>query len=78
MRAVGPASNDEMVLSFLRGEIDSARWGPHYMAVLNQIRTDRLSLIDNADLNDADANRARAMVLGPIRGYGRPDQRLRT
>jgi hypothetical protein len=71
MREVGPASNDEMVLSFLRGEIDSPRWGPHYMAVLNQIRIDRLSLIDNADLNDADANRVRAMVLGPVRGYGR-------
>jgi hypothetical protein len=34
------------------------------------MRSDRLSLIDNADLNDADANRIRARVLGPVRGYG--------
>jgi hypothetical protein len=70
MREEGSVSNDEMVLSFLRGEIDSPRWGPHYIAVLSRMRSDRLSLIDNADLNDADANRIRARVLGPVRGYG--------
>jgi hypothetical protein len=70
MREEGSVSNDEMVLSFLRGEIDSPRWGPHYIAVLSRMRSDRLSLIDNADLNDANANRIRARVLGPVRGYG--------
>jgi hypothetical protein len=60
-----------MVLSFLRGEIDSPRWGTYYMAILSEMRIDRLSLIDNADLNDVDANRVRAKVLGPARGYGR-------
>ena len=69
MREEGSVSNDEMVLSFLRGEIDSPRWGPHYIAVLSRMRSDRLSLIDNADLNDADANRSK----GPW-----PGQRLRT
>jgi|ERR1700731_1202440 hypothetical protein len=67
MREIGPASNDEMVLSFLRAEIDSPAWGPHQMAVLNQMRVDRSSLIDNADLTDADANRVRAIALGPVR-----------
>jgi hypothetical protein len=71
MREMGPASNDEMVLSFLRAEIDSPAWGPHHMAVLNQMGADRSSLIDNADLTDADANRVRAIALGPVRGYGR-------
>ena len=70
MREEGSVSNDEMVLSFLRREINSPRWGPHYIAVLSRMRSDRLSLIDNADLNDADANRIRARVLGPVRGYG--------
>ena len=70
MREEGSVSNDEMMLSFLRGEIDSPRWGPHYISVLSRMRNDRLSLIDNADLNDADANRIRARVLGPVRGYG--------
>ena len=58
MREIGPASNAEMVLSFLRAEIDSPR-GLHYIAVLNQMRADRYSLIDNADLNDANPNRVR-------------------
>jgi hypothetical protein len=71
MREIGPASNNEIVLSFLRAEIDSPRPGPHYIAVLNQMRADRYSLIDNADLNDANANRVRARALGPVRGYGR-------
>ena len=83
MREVGPASNDEMVLSFLRGEINSPRWGPHYMAVLNQIRTDRLSLIDNADLNDADATAfeqwslARSEATDVMRLYFAGSQRTR-
>jgi hypothetical protein len=59
MREIGPASNAEMVLSFLRAEIDSPRSGPHYIAVLNQMRADRYSLIDNGDLNDANPNRVR-------------------
>ncbi len=41
------------------------------MAIFNQMGADRLSLIDNANLNDADANRVRATALGPVRGYGR-------
>jgi hypothetical protein len=73
MREMGPATADEMVLSFLRAEIDSPVWGPHYMAVLNHMGVDRFSLIDNAeiDLSDANANRTRANALGLIRGYGR-------
>jgi hypothetical protein len=41
MREMGPASDEEMVLSFLRAEIDSPRRGPHYMAILMQMRADR-------------------------------------
>jgi hypothetical protein len=59
MREIGPALNAEMVLSFLRAEIDSPLRGLHYIAVLNQMRADRYSLIDNADLNDANPNRVR-------------------
>ena len=59
MREIGPALNAEMVLSFLRAEIDSPVYGTRNMAVLNQMGTDRSSLIDNADLNDANPNRVR-------------------
>ena len=73
MREMGPASKDEMVLSFLRGGIDSPGWGPRYMCVLNALRFDRSPLIDNADLHDAYANCVRGIVLGAVRGYGRDE-----
>ncbi len=71
MRDLGPALNEEMVLSFIRAEINSPVWGPRYVEVLNQIGVDRASLIDNALLSDANANHIRAIALGCVRGFGR-------
>jgi hypothetical protein len=68
---LGPASNDEMILSFIRAEIDSRRWGPRYAAALSERGFDRSSLIDRPDLKDSDANRNREILLGDVRGYGR-------
>jgi hypothetical protein len=70
MREFGPASSDEMVLAFLRAEIDSPAYETRTTEALKQIGADRSSLIDNADLKDANANRARAIALGLTRGYG--------
>jgi hypothetical protein len=72
MRELGPVSNDEMVLAFLRAEIDSPMRAVFYRSVLTALRFDR-SLIDSADLNDGYANCIRAVVLGAVRGYGRND-----
>jgi hypothetical protein len=71
MREIGPTSNDEMVLSFIRAEIDSPVWGPSYEEVLGALHADRSTLIDNGDLNDGSANHVRGAVLGMVRGYGR-------
>jgi hypothetical protein len=71
MRELGPATNKEMVLAFIRAEIDSTRWGCYYIAALTRLGRERKYLIDNADLNDGDANRDRENVLGVVRGYGR-------
>ena len=64
MFEMGPASNDDMVLAFLRAEIDSPVWGPHYMQVVGSLRFERSSLIDKADLNDLYANSVRGTILG--------------
>jgi hypothetical protein len=72
MRELGPASNDEMVLAFLRAEIDSPR-AHFYLQALSAYTVDR-SLVDNADLADDRANRVRVAVLGAVRGYGRNER----
>ena len=68
MIELGAATTDQMVLCFLKAEIDSHRQSK-YMLALKAYLPDR-SLIDNADLSDPEANRSRAMILGAVRGYG--------
>jgi hypothetical protein len=71
MIELGAASEDEVVLAFLRAEIDSPKWGQDYSGVLRELHLDRVSLIDAADLADAHAAGIRKVVLGAVRGYGR-------
>jgi hypothetical protein len=70
-REMGPASVDEMVLCFLQAEINSPCGREQYIKALQERGLDRSSLIDNADLNDAQANCDREVVLGAVRGFGR-------
>lgn len=70
MREIGPTTEAEMVLEFLRAEIDSPRFGPHCDAVLRQTGMTRPQLLDTPDLGDKHGNRARAAILGTTRGYG--------
>lgn len=73
MRVLGPATEDDMVLVFLRAEIDSSRFAVDLLAALADLGLDR-SLIDRADLSDAEGNLRRRQVLeefrGPRRGPG--------
>jgi hypothetical protein len=71
MIELGAASEDAVVLAFLRAEIDSPKWAHLYLRILRDLHLDRGSLIDVADLNDAGAGRVRKIVLGDVRGYGR-------
>ncbi len=71
MKEFGAASEDDVVLAFLRAEIDSPKWEQKYSRELRNLNLDRVSLIDAADLTDARACVARKLLLDGVRGYGR-------
>jgi hypothetical protein len=70
---IGPATEDDMVLAFLRAEIESSRFAGDLLALLARRGLDR-TIVDQADLSDAEANFRRREVLeehrGPRRGPG--------
>jgi len=68
MIEIGPATEDEVVLAFLRAEIDSSRYHGHYIRCLALLGLER-TLIDDPDLSDQLANAARKQLLQGIRGY---------
>jgi hypothetical protein len=67
VRVIGPASEDDMVLAFLRAEIESSRFAADVLAALGGRGLDR-TLLDQADLSDPDANLRRRQVLEDYRG----------
>jgi hypothetical protein len=73
MRVIGPATEDDMVLSFLRAEVESSRFSGDLLAALASLGLDR-TLVDRADPRDVEANLSRRRVLeqyrGPRRGPG--------
>jgi hypothetical protein len=66
MKRLTRATEDEVVLSFLRAERNSSRWSEH---VATGIR-DRWALLDQPNLSDDSENIARREALA-YRGYGR-------
>ncbi len=69
MRILGTSSDDEMVATFLRGELSSGRFGADIRACLASCGQPE-RLLTSPDLSDADANAARRRVLAATRGYG--------
>ena len=63
-----PIDENEMVLAFLRAEIDSARFSGKYKKYLSLFNRDR-SLIEKANLKDQEENEARLKLLNKTRGY---------
>jgi hypothetical protein len=70
----GSASDDDVVLAFLKAEIDSPKWGPCHQTAMQGLGLNRADLIDAPDLADANANRNRRAVLGRVRGFGCGDE----
>jgi hypothetical protein len=71
MIEVRPVTVDEMVLAFVRAEIESPTdRGKALIHALAQLHEERAQLIDRANLTDERQNRARRSLLGAARGYG--------
>ena len=67
---LGPSKENEMVLAFLRAEIDSVRAGQFYSAALSNLKVSRRSIIDRPDLLSVEDNQIRNVLLTLVRGYG--------
>jgi hypothetical protein len=68
VRILRPASEAEVVATFLRAEIESARWGDKLRDLLREDGVDE-SVLAHPDVDDADANAYRANVLDRHRGW---------
>lgn len=69
MICIGPVKEDNVVLAFVKAEIDSPLYGPNYQTQLASLGTSRKNLIDNADLSDLRQNEQRKKLLQSVRGY---------
>lgn len=67
MRFIKKSREEEMVLAFLKAEIDSPRFKKSVKEVLSKSNKTR-SLIDQANLNDVEENKLRAVCLAS-RGF---------
>ncbi len=69
MRTIELSSENEMVLTFLRGEADSPSWqGSNIQRCLAELGRTK-DLIENAMLDDPGQNQDRIECLGRCRGY---------
>jgi hypothetical protein len=68
VRILRPASEAEVVATFLRAEIESARWGDKLRDLIREDGVDE-SVLAHPDVDDADANAYRANVLDRHRGW---------
>lgn len=71
---IGSVTEDEVVLAFVKAEIDSPIYGPTYQNKLAEMGISREHLINKADLSASLQNTYRKALLGHVRGY--PRQRL--
>ncbi len=71
---LGPATEHEMVVAFLRADVDSVRLGGDYQQCFDQIKSfgfDGQHLIDSPDLKSVEENTVRKEILKGFRGYGK-------
>src|SRR5437763_4011770 len=72
MRLRGPASEEEMIAVFLRGELDSGRYGKKLRTLLARDRRAE-DVLRRPDLGDVEANAYRRRLLEEHRAYERRD-----
>lgn len=69
MKYIRESSEDEMILEFLKGEIESERFQTQIMEILSTER-EKLEIIKYGDLNNTTENLRRKEILRIFRGYG--------
>jgi hypothetical protein len=70
MRLLHPVGEDEMIATFLRGELGSGRFGETLRALLGRDGRDS-AVLRSPDVADAAANAYRRRLLDEHRGYER-------
>jgi hypothetical protein len=68
MRLLRPASEDDMVATFLAAEVASERYGPQITEILARLGQPR-GIVDQPDTRDEAANAVRRQVLAAYRDY---------
>ncbi len=63
------SSEDEIILEYLKGEINSERFRSQIIEVLGHLKVS-IDIIEKADLKDRDENERRKDILRLFRGYG--------
>lgn len=70
MLSIGAATEHEMVLAFVKAEIDSPRYSQIYRQKITAFGFSRTHLIESADLHNDRQNTERIKLLREVRGYG--------
>lgn len=73
MRILGPVGEAEVIATFLRGELESERFGPPIRLALARDGVDP-ALVTAPDLTDEQQNAYRRTLLGELRGWGRSER----
>ncbi len=72
MEIIRKSSENEMILTFLQGELCSKRFGTKLLSVLEELNYNT-SIIEHGDLFDCEETAARKQILGKFRGYPNED-----
>lgn len=66
---LNPITEDEMIALYLKGEVNSDRFGQLILEALTSDGVER-EIIDSPDWNDASTSQYRRKLLGRLRGFG--------
>lgn len=68
MKLIRESNEAEMILEFLKGEINSNRFNADLIKVLNQLKLDE-NIIYNGDISNKEENKKRLEIMYLFRGY---------
>lgn len=72
MKKIRKSNEDEMILEFLKGELNSLRFNEKLYNVLEKLNISK-EIILNGNINDIDENKKRKLIMLNFRGYPTED-----